>query len=205
MARAVRFTPKQRQIFDFIRAHLAEHGYAPNLEEIRKHLGVAAVSTVHEHLVNMESKGLLKRRQHKARGTDLATDPVAPAVELPVVVGVAGTRFELTASEQRIAVPAAMLGRGKHFALRARGASMCDADIKENDVLVVRHANHAQEGQLVVAAVLDRMLVARKLFFEEDRARLDSAGGSTQPLRVPKEDVQIHGIVVGLLRQYSRS
>ena len=203
MARRVRFTPKQRRIYDYIREHTARHGYAPNLQEIRTHMGLAAVSTVHEHLANMESKGLLKRRHHKARGTELAVDPLAPAVEPPLLIGVARTRFELTASAERVAVPAPMLGRGKHFAVRARGASMCDAEIKEGDVVVARHANRAAEGQLVVAAVLDRMLVVRRLYDEEDRVRLESAGTTAQPLRVPRADVQVHGIVVGLLRQYA--
>ena len=141
MTEAVRFTPKQRRIFDFIREHLGRHGYAPSLEEIRQHVGLSSLSTVHEHLTNMESKGLLRRRHHKARGTDLAVDPVAPAVELPVVQGTSGSRFELNASHERVAVPSGMLGHGSHFAVRARGASMCGAHVCENDVLVVRHAN----------------------------------------------------------------
>jgi repressor LexA len=203
VARALRFTPKQRQIFDFIREHIARHGYAPSLEEIRRHMGLAAVSTVHEHLTNMESKGLLKRRHHKARGTDVSADPVAPAVELPVLTGVPGTRFELVQSDERVPVPASMLGRGKHFAVRARGASMCDVDVRENDVLVARRAQQAVEGALVVAVVLDRMLVVRRFFSEQDRVRLDPSGGSLQPLRMPRADVQVHGIVVGLLRRYA--
>ena len=202
MADAVRFTPKQRRIFDFIREHLARHGYAPNLEEIRRHMGLSSVSTVHEHLANMESKGLLKRRHHKARGTDLAVDPVAPAVELAVVRGVSGSRFELIASDERVAVPSSMLGPGQHFVVRAQGASMCGAHVCENDVLVVRQASDARAGQLVVAAVLDRMLVVRRFYPEEDRVRLDPSDGM-QPLRVPKRSVHVHGIVLGLLRQYS--
>lgn len=203
MAREVRFTPKQRRIYDYIREHVARHGYAPNLEEIRRHLGLAAVSTVHEHLANMESKGLVKRRHHKTRGTELAVDPVAPAVELPVLLGVARTRYELVASDRRVAVPAAMLGRGRHFAVRARGASMCDAEIRDGDTVIARHASQAGDGQLVVAAVLERMLAVRRVFFEEGRVRLNAAGGTAQPLRVPRDDVHVHGIVVGLLRRYT--
>jgi len=198
-----RFTPKQRQIFDFIREHLARHGYAPNLEEIRGHMGLSSVSTVHEHLANMESKGLVKRRHHKARGTDLAVDPVVPSVELPVVLGASGTHFELVASDEHVAVPASMVGRGPHFAIRVHGVSMCGAEVRENDVLVVRPSSNARDGQLVVAVVLDRMLVVRRIFREEERLRLDPPGGDMQPLRMPKRSVHIHGVVVGLLRRYS--
>lgn len=204
MPQTLRFTPKQRKIFDFIREHLARHGYSPSLEEIRRHMGLAAISTVHEHLTNMESKGLLKRHHHKARGTDLAADPMEPAVELPVVVALEATRYELVASDERVAVPASMLGSGKHFIVRAHGASMCSAEIREGDALVVRHASRAAEGDLVVAAVHDRMLVVRRFHVEDERVRLTPAGGSAQPLRVAWRDVQVHGIVIGLLRRYAR-
>lgn len=203
MVRVARFTPKQRQIFDFIREHISRHGYAPSLEEIRSHMGLSAVSTVHEHLTNMESKGLLKRRHHKARGTDVSADPVAPAVELPVLHGAPGTRFELVQSGERVPVPARMVGRGKHFALRARGASMCDVDVRDNDILVVRGTQQPVEGALTVAVVLDRMLVVRRFFGEDERVRLDPSGGSLQPLRMPRTEVQVHGIVVALLRLYA--
>lgn len=80
---------------------------------------------------------------------------------------------------------------------------MCDVDVRENDILVVHRTQQPVEGALVVAVVLDRMLVVRRFFGEDERVRLDPSGGSLQPLRMPRTEVQVHGIVVALLRQYA--
>ena len=60
-------TKRQRQILDFIASFQSREGFAPSLEEIAAHLGLSAVSTIHEHLVNLERKGLLRREGHRAR------------------------------------------------------------------------------------------------------------------------------------------
>jgi len=123
MTRTVRFTPRQRQIYDYIRTYTADKGYPPKLEEIAEHIGVAAPSTVHEHLSQMEAKGILRRTYHKHRSMELATAPVAPAVEIPLVGSViAGLPTESYAVQETVSVPAQMVGRGKHFALRVMGS-----------------------------------------------------------------------------------
>ena len=206
MSRGVRFTPRQRQIFDFVRSYIAEKGYAPNLTEIRDHLGLSSVSTVHEHLSHMESKGFLKRRYHKMRGTDIAAVPVAPALELPLLGSVvAGPPTESYVTEETVSVPAAMVGRGKHFALRVMGESMRDEDIAEDDVLVVRQASRAAPGDLVIALVEGRETTVKRFYPERNQVRLQPSNRQLKPIRVPKGSVQIQGIVVGLLRRYAQA
>jgi repressor LexA len=185
---------------------MAEKGYAPKLPEIRDHLGLAAVSTVHQHLVAMEAKGFLKRRYHKMRGTDLAVYPVSPAVELPLVGSViAGPPTESFGVEESVSVPAQLVGRGKHFALRVMGESMRDEDITEGDILVVRQTNRAAAGDLVIALVEGRETTVKRFHPERNHVRLQPSNRELKPIRVRKQDVQIQGVVVGLLRRYAKA
>jgi repressor LexA len=204
MSRQIRFTPRQRQIYDFIRRYTAENGFPPTLEEIAGHLGLSAPSTVHEHLEQMQRKGILKRVPHKRRSTEAAVAPVAPAVELPLLGSVvAGPPTESFLVPETIAVPAHMVGRGKHFALRVMGESMQDEDIAEGDVLVVRQSPRAAAGDLVIALVEGQETTVKRFFPEKRHVRLQPSNRQMRPIRVRKDAVEIQGIVVGLLRTYS--
>lgn len=206
MTRNVRFTPRQREIYDFIRAYTAENGFPPTLEEIAEHLGLSAPSTVHEHLHQMQLKGILKRVPHKHRSSEAAVAPVAPAVEIPLVGSViAGPPTESYMVTESIAVPGHMVGRGKHFALRVMGESMRDEDIAEGDVLVVRQTPRAVAGDLVIALVEGEETTVKRFFPERQHVRLQPSNRQMRPIRVRKESVEIQGIVVGLLRTYPRS
>lgn len=205
MSRRVRFTPRQRQIYVFIRSYLAEKGYPPKLDEIAAHLGVSAPSTVHEHLTQMAAKGILKRSRHKQRSSEPAVEPVLPAVELPLVGSVvAGPPTESYMLPESVSVPANMVGRGKHFALRVLGESMRDEDIAEGDILVVRQTQRAAPGDLVIALVEGSETTVKRFYPERRHVRLQPSNREMRPIRVPKGDVQIQGIVVGLLRRYDK-
>lgn len=204
--RNVRLTPKQRQILDFIRGYTIEQGYAPSLQEIRDHMGLSAVSTVHEHLVNLESKGMLKRQEHIPRSATLAAMSGAPAVSLPLLGSVvAGPPTESYVAEETISVPGSMVGRGAHYGLRVMGESMRDENILPGDVLVVRQSSRAERGDLVIALVDGRDTTVKRFFPDRSRVRLQPSNRDLQPIWVAKDAVQIQGIVVGLLRSFRTS
>jgi repressor LexA len=203
--RSTRFTPKQRQIYDYIRSYTIERGYAPSLMEIRDHMGLSAVSTVHEHLVNMESKGFVRREEHKARSSTLATMTGAPAVNLPLLGSVvAGPPTESFLTDETISVPGGMVGRGPHYGLRVFGESMRGENILPGDVLVVRHTSRAERGELVIALVEGRDNTVKRYFPERNHVRLQPSNRELPPIRVGKTAVQIQGVVVGLLRAYGK-
>jgi len=201
--RNARLTPKQRQIYEYVRSYTIEHGYAPSLMEIRDHLGLSAVSTVHEHLVNLEDKGFLKREDHKARSSVPAAMTGAPAVTLPLLgVVMAGPPTESFVSEETISVPGHLVGRGVHYGLRVLGESMRDENILPGDILVVRQSNRAERGELVIALVEQRENTVKRYYPERNHVRLQPSNRDVSPIRVPKHLVHIQGVVVGLLRDY---
>ena len=203
--RNVRLTPRQKQILEFIRSFTIENGYAPSLQEICDQMGLSAVSTVHEHLVNLESKGVLKREEHIPRSSTPSVMTGAPAVNIPLLGSVvAGPPTESFLTEETISVPGHMVGRGPHYGLRVMGESMRDENIVPGDVLVVRHSSQAARGDLVIALVEGRETTVKRFFPERSQVRLQPSNRELRPIRVPKNAVQVQGIVVGLLRDYRK-
>jgi repressor LexA len=199
--RIARLTPKQKQIYDYIRTYTLERNYSPSLMEIRDHLGLTAVSTVHEHLVNMESKGFVKRQDHKARSSLLATMVGEPAVNLPLLGTVmAGPPVESFVAEETISVPGHMVGKGMHYGLRVIGESMRDENIIPGDVLIILQTTQAERGDLVIALIEQRENTVKRYFPERNHVRLQPSNKDVAPIRVAKHLVQIQGVVVGVVR-----
>jgi len=48
-----------------------EKGYSPSFEEIGDGMGLNSLATVHKHISNLETKGLLKRGYNRSRSIDL--------------------------------------------------------------------------------------------------------------------------------------
>ena len=64
-------TKRQREIYDFVAAHIEDKGYAPSLEEIGRRFGLLSLATVHKHLSNLQEKGLIRRARNRSRSIEL--------------------------------------------------------------------------------------------------------------------------------------
>jgi hypothetical protein len=121
-------TRRQREIYDFVRDFVAEHGYSPSLEEIGAHFGLSSVATVHKHVQHLSEKGYLRKAWNRSRSIEPLDDAPAGAVDLPLLGSVAaGAPIEAIEEDERIAVPRELVRRrGETFVLRVRGDSMIE-------------------------------------------------------------------------------
>ena len=196
-------TKRQKELLDYLRGYIGQHGYAPTLEEIGRHFSLASLATVHKHLQNLERKGLVRRLAHQSRALEIAAPSAgARAVEIPLLGKVAaGTPIESFESPGTVAVPEDLLGRGESFALRVRGDSMVDDGILDGDLIVVESRPDAPNGATVVALVRGEATVKR-LHRERGRVRLQPANDHVAPIIVPERDVEVRGVVIALVRRY---
>ena len=102
---------------------------------------------------------------------------------------------------ETIEVPESFLGSGNNFALQVRGESMIEEGIREGDILIITKQAHADNGQTVVALIGGEATV-KKFFRHGEEVELRPANSRMQPLRLPADEVEIVGMVVGLLRNY---
>jgi repressor LexA len=199
-------TKKQREILDFVEDFSAEHGYAPSFEEIATRFGYTSLATVHEHIENLRSKGHIRKSHNVSRSLEVVpTEIRMEAVPLPLLGAVAaGSPIEAVQEQETVAVPEDMLGRGEHYVLRVNGDSMIDEQIRDGDYLVVRHRETAENGDMVVALVDHESATVKKFYRERDgRIRLQPANAALSPMYFGAEQVQVQGIVMGVMRRYA--
>jgi len=197
-------TRRQRQIYDFVREFVQEQGYSPSLEEIGAHFGLSSVATVHKHIQHLVEKGLLRKAWNRSRSVEPVEAPAGGALVLPLLgVVAAGAPIEAFEVPEQIGVPEQMVGRpGERFVLQVRGNSMIEEHIREGDYVVVERRAEARNGETVVALVRGEATL-KKFYRRGPRVVLEPANQALRPIEAPASEVEIRGVVRGLLRSYS--
>lgn len=198
-------TKRQKEIFDFIRRYGSKYGYPPTVREIGKAVGLHSSSTVHAHLANLEKSGLLRRDPSKPRAIELLVEKAKKSIRppgLPLVGQVAAGQPVLAEEniEEYLDVPDMIGGEDGDYVLRVRGESMKDAGILEDDYVVVRPSDTADNGEIVVALIGEEATVKR-YFRESDHIRLQPENEAMEPIRTT--EAKLLGTVVGVFRKVS--
>jgi len=125
------------------------------------------------------------------------------ALELPLLGFVAaGAPIEAVAGSETIAVPDTLVGKRDSYVLRVKGDSMIDEQIRDGDFVIIEDRKSADNGEMVIALVGGTDVTLKKLYRENGRVRLQPANPTMQPIFVEPDQVQIQGVVVGVMRKY---
>src|SRR5207249_513789 len=136
----------------------------------------------------------------RANSDDEGGRPVA----VPVMGRIAaGTPIEAIQNRSHtINMPADLLSAGDHFALEVRGDSMIDAGILDGDIVLIRKAETADTGDIVVA-LIDGEEATLKRFRRRGASIALEPANTTHEVRIlPPNRVKIQGKLVGLFRRY---
>ena len=139
---------------------------------------------------------------NRLQGVRTAND--AAAVQLPLYGRIAAGRpiEALRDGGTQIEVPLAMVGSGEHYALEVAGDSMIDAGILDTDTVIIRRAETAENGQIVVAMVDDSEVTLKRLRRRGNTIVLEPANPKYEVRIFPADRVKVQGRLVGLLRKY---
>lgn len=199
---------RQRQILDFIAQYIQKFGVSPTLQQIADAIGVSSLATVHEHLNNLEEKGVLRRYKGKIRGLEILeegflADGGGPQVEVPILGFIAaGAPIETyTDPDASLMVPTNLVsGKKRSFVLQVRGESMIDEGILDGDFVVVEEQAEANNGDIVVAVLEGGLATLKRYFKEKTRIRLEPANSKMKPIFA--RNVAIKGRVTGVIRKF---
>jgi repressor LexA len=201
----VELTGRQQEIWTFLVEYVDRHGYPPTVREIGEAVGLASPSTVHAHLANLERAGLLRRDPTKPRALELTgreQQSVATLPKLPLLgqIAAGGPLLAEQNVEDELAVPENLRG---DFLLRVKGESMIDVGILDGDIVVVRRAQDARNGDIVVALAGDDETAdeatVKTFYKEKGRIRLQPENSALEPIYA--DYVQVLGKVVGVFRE----
>jgi len=220
-------TRKQHELLCYIHDKLNETGVSPSFEEMKDALDLKSKSGVHRLIRALEERAFIRRLPNRARALEVVRmperiiplkqpatlmappPPVLPiaandsVIELPLHGRIAaGMPIEAMEGQSSLAVPAALLGPGEHYALEVSGDSMIEAGILDGDYALIRRAETARDGEIVVALIDDAEATLKYFRREGQMIRLDPANHAYSPQRYRAGQVQVQGKLAGLLRRY---
>ncbi|BBP45947.1 hypothetical protein THMIRHAS_13200 [Thiosulfatimonas sediminis] len=123
-------------------------------------------------------------------------------VEIPLLGWTsAGEPIQMALDYDTVSVPKSMVRRDT-FALRVKGHSMIDEQINDGDIVIVERRSSAENGESVVVRINNEEVTMKKLYIDRDGVRLQPANAEMQPIFLKNEDIEILGIVRGVLKQH---
>ncbi len=218
-------TRKQKELLLLIRDRLASDGVPPSFDEMKAALGLRSKSGIHRLITGLEERGFIKRLPHRARaleivrlpeGVEASPRPALPPRRMKAAVGhlslplygriAAGTPIEaLTDPSAQIDVPAPLLASGalaEHYALEISGDSMVEAGILDGDHVIIRKADTADNGAIVVALVDDHEATLKYIERRQGMVALIPANPIYETRLFEPGRIKVQGRLVGLLRKY---
>ena len=199
-------TERQKEILEYISQYQAERGISPTQREIRDHFGYSSYGTVYKHLRLLQEKGFLQRDRNQKRGLQLvraATEAETTSTVPFLGLIAAGHPIETLSEPENLSVPSHLFGGlpDDHFVLKVVGDSMIQEGIHDGDFVVVLRRERARTAEMVVALVNGEVTLKR-FYPEGAKVRLQPANPTMEPIWVAAQDVQVQGVVVGLMRKY---
>ena len=194
---------RQAKILDYIRYVTRVRNYPPSVREIGEAVGLSSSSTVHNHLNQLERRGLIKRDASKSRTVQLVNekeidDKRRSAIAVPIVGNVAAGVPIL--AEQNIEDHLMLspdIAQEGWFLLKVRGDSMVNAAILDGDLVLVRPKQEASNGQIVVALVEDEATVKR---FHRENGRVELLAENPNYPPIVPDSLSIVGDVRAVIR-----
>ena len=132
-------------------------------------------------------------------------EPVEDAgIEVPVLGRIAaGVPIEAIQHEtDRLSVPSNMISDGEHFALEVNGDSMIEKGILDGDLVIIKRADTATTGEIVVALVHDEEATLKTLRKKGGSIALEAANPAYETRIFGPGEVKVQGRLVGLIRRY---
>jgi len=203
-----KISAKQREILEYIKESILNHGYPPAVREICDAVHLRSTSSVHSHLETLEKNGYIRRDPTKPRAIEIIDDSFNLARRELVNVPIIGT---VTAGAPILAVEniegyfpivPEFVRNKQTFMLKVKGESMINVGIYDGDFLLVEDTPVASNGDIVVALIEDSVTV--KTFYKEsDHIRLQPENDSMDPILIPLDvPFSIVGKAIGLFRSF---
>ena len=224
-------TKKQKNLLLFINKKLRSTGVSPSYEEMKESLNLKSKSGIHRLISALEERGFIKRLAHKARALEVVKLPetasandiynsFSPSVirgglddknlenksgsEIPVLGNIAaGTPVEAIQNEvMRIPMPDNIEKNGEFFGLKVKGDSMIEAGINDGDTVIVKKADTAENGKIVVALIDDNEAMLNRIRRKGKTVALERANRNYETKIFGPDRVKVQGVLVSLYRNF---
>lgn len=171
----------------------------PSISEVATHFGHRSPTSVQRIYSRLCEQGLLEKHGHQYGLAAAAVKRPGLAVIGTIAAGRPMEAIESVEPDERIDLGEAFDAE-RHFGLLVKGDSMIEAHIADGDIAIIRRQETCRDGE-IVAAVIDGEATLKRFFRRKDHVLLKPENSQFKPLRV--REVEIRGVLVGMLRRYS--
>lgn len=209
---------RHQKILDFIQEYQRKYKHPPSIREIGENCGISSTSVVNYYLDQLEKTGHIERDRKISRGlrvtgANASADTLRVPILGPIAAGLPlpelqpGVSYMTDNEANAVDVARSLLPpkeKGNDlFALEVKGDSMIDAMINDGDIVVMKRAAEARNGEMVaVWLARDNEATLKYFFKEKDRYRLQPANPTMKPIYINKDEpLEIKGKVVMVIRK----
>ena len=198
----MQLTRRQQEIYATLRDNAERFEHPPSYDELCRLLGLSSRGSLHKHIQALVQAGLVEPMDGTQRGIRLVEKaPVEAGIPLLGTIA-AGRPIEAVPQPEFMQVPDELLGTRPCYVLRVQGDSMIEAGILDGDYVVIEQRDSARNGEIVVALVNNEEATLKRIEQQPGRVILHPANASLTPLVYSPDEVQIQGVLRGLLRSY---
>jgi repressor LexA len=201
---------RQQKILQFIRDFISARHFPPTIREIGEQVGISSTSVVKYNLEALERKGLIQRDDEISRGIRLL-EHLAEVIQIPILGRIAAgvpipvpeSTFSPFGHDRTIELTRDIVKDAQNtYALEVQGDSMVDALIHDGDIVLMRHQEQVENGELAAVWLRDREETTLKRFYlEGDQVRLQPANPTMGPMFFPASKVEVQGKVLLVIRR----
>jgi repressor LexA len=214
-------TEKHIKVLEFMTNYQGENGRPPSIREIGEKVKISSTSVVNYYLDQLMKMGYLKRDTRVSRGLKLTNkvnevvQMVTDTLHVPILGPIAagplmlvpepGIDYMNDKEYNAVEIARSLLPNKEKgndlYALEVKGDSMIDAMINDGDIVVMKPAQEARNGEMVAVRV-DNEYTLKYFYKEKDRYRLQPANPTMRPIFLKKNDpLEINGKVVMVIRK----
>ncbi len=202
-----KLTLKQEEVLTEIKKFMADKGYAPTIRELCAICHLSSTATMFVHLKNLEKKGYINQTESKFRTIELNVNNEYDnrhdkTIEVPLLGKVAaGNPIEAIENPNEFFnLPKDLVPNNTNvFTLKVNGESMINAGILDNDIVIVKKQNNANNGEIVVAMTDENEVTLKRFYKEKNHIRLQPENDLLEPIIL--DNVTILGVAIGLYRK----
>ena len=207
-------TFQQEKLLKFIIDYQKQNNVTPSFDEMKDGLDLKSKSGIHRIVSALEERGYIKKLNNRARALEIIKNVNLIDTEngknknniisIPILGKIAaGLPIEaISDNTNYIELPETLLKKGEYFILNVEGDSMIEAGIFDGDQVVIRKANDANNGEIVVALIDNNEATLKRIFKRGQQVALQPENSNYKTVIYGPDRIQIQGVLKHLIRSY---
>ncbi len=207
-------TFQQEKLLKFIIDYKKQNNVTPSFDEMKDGLDLKSKSGIHRIVSALEERGYIKKLNNRARAIEIIKNVNLidtengknknSIISIPILGKIAaGLPIEaISDNTNYIELPETLLKKGEYFILNVEGDSMIEAGIFDGDQVVIRKANDANNGEIVVALIDNNEATLKRIFKRGQQVALQPENSNYKTVIYGPDRIQIQGVLKHLIRSY---